>query len=170
MRTGDLIISIILHVAVILTFVISGPLTQKKKLELGDVMHIRLSAGQELKPQAPPVELKPIEIPSPIQMDEPIVPVMEVASKTQKAIVNKPKPKPKPEKKEQYQPQTEKGDQNRTGQEGGKKDISDELSSGSRFGGASIDNASFSYPYWFDQAFSKIERNWTNPVFSNSKI
>ncbi|MCX6827139.1 MAG: TonB C-terminal domain-containing protein, partial [candidate division Zixibacteria bacterium] len=52
----------------------------------------------------------------------------------------------------------------------GQKDISENLGAGSPFGGAAVDNASFDYPYWFVQAFSKIERNWNNPVYANRPL
>ncbi len=48
--------------------------------------------------------------------------------------------------------------------------MSNNLGVGSPFGGAAVDNASFKYPYWFVQAFSKIERNWSNPVYANQPL
>ena len=35
---------------------------------------------------------------------------------------------------------------------------------GTPFRGATIDNATFNYPYWFTQAFNKISGNFRNPV------
>ncbi|RKX17088.1 MAG: hypothetical protein DRP35_11530, partial [Candidatus Zixiibacteriota bacterium] len=40
----------------------------------------------------------------------------------------------------------------------------------SPFAGATIDNASFNYPYWFTQAFNKIRRNWRNPISADIPI
>jgi TonB family protein len=33
-----------------------------------------------------------------------------------------------------------------------------------------VDNASFDYPYWFTQAFYKIQSNWRNPVSADYSI
>jgi len=167
MKPGDLIISIILHLAVLSAFLISSPFKPKVNTDLGDVVRVRLT-GMPASEQPPPKEIKPVELPSPIEVDEPVVPVMEVASATKAAVIEKPKPKPK--QKEKYQPKSEQGEEERAGKEGGTKDVSKDLGAGSKFGGATIDNASFTYPYWFDQAFSKIERNWTNPVYANTKL
>ena len=41
---------------------------------------------------------------------------------------------------------------------------------GSPFAGATIDNVTFNYPYWFTQAFNKILRNWRNPVAADGAI
>ncbi len=170
MKPGDLIVSIILHLAVILAFVISSPFKPKVNTDLGDVVRVRLTGMPAPQQEAPPKEIKPVELPSPIDAEEPVVPVMEMASVNKAAVIEKPKPKPKPKKKEEYHSQAEKGKEERAGKEGGTKDVSKDLGAGSKFGGATIDNASFTYPYWFDQAFSKIERNWTNPVYANTKL
>ena len=42
--------------------------------------------------------------------------------------------------------------------------------SDSPFAGVTIDNASFSYPYWFTQAFNKIRSNWRNPISADIPI
>ncbi|RKX27418.1 MAG: hypothetical protein DRP47_06590, partial [Candidatus Zixiibacteriota bacterium] len=44
------------------------------------------------------------------------------------------------------------------------KEIETSGVSGSPFAGATIDNASFNYPYWFTQTFNKIAVNWKNPI------
>lgn len=169
MKGTDLLISLILHVALVMTFLIASPFKPRVNMDLGDVMRVKLAAMPMQSETPPRQEMKPVEIPSPVIEDEPIVPVMEVASATKAAVIEKPKPKKK-EEPEKYQPKADKSDEVREGQEGGKKDVSENLGAGSKFAGATIDNASFTYPYWFTQAFSKIERNWSNPVYANTEL
>jgi TonB family protein len=45
-----------------------------------------------------------------------------------------------------------------------------ETGGGTPFAGAIIDNATFDYPYWFTQAFYKIQSNWRNPVAADYSI
>jgi TonB family protein len=163
----DLLLSFLLHFVVIIAMVVSAPFKARVNTDLGDVIRVNLtSLPASLKPQAQ----EPVAVPTPIVADDPVVPITEVASVTQAKPLPKPKPKPEEKKDDTYRPKTETGDQDRSGIENGQKDVSENLSSGSKFGGAAVDNASFDYPYWFVQAFGKIERNWTNPVYANRPI
>jgi TonB family protein len=162
----DLLYSFLLHFIVIIAMVISTPFKPKVRTNFGEVITVNLTAMPMIStPQA----IEPMPIPTPIVVDEPVTPVMEVASINKAAAIDKPKPKKKKEDKP-YRPKAETGQTDRTGAEEGQKDVSENLNSGSRFGGASVDNASFNYPYWFTQAFIKIERNWSNPVYANQAL
>ena len=161
----DLLLSFLIHFVIVIAMVISSPFKPKVNTDLGEVIQVNLSA---IQPSFAPPEPEPIEIPQQIVANEPVVPVTEIASVVETKPIEKPKPKPK--KDDTYIPKPVKGDTEQAGTKDGQKDVSENLNSGSKFGGASIDNASFDYPYWFVQAFSKIERNWRNPVFSNRPL
>ena len=165
----DLALSFLLHFAVILTLVILTPFKPQFKIDMGDVINVSLTALPAAQPQ--PEVMEPVSIPTPVTADEPVAVVTETKSVTEAKPVEKPKPKPKEKKKDDsYKPKAETGKENKAGLENGQKDVSSNLGAGSKFGGAAIDNASFNYPYWFVQSFSKIERNWTNPVYASEPI
>jgi len=164
----DLLLSFLIHFVIVIAMVISSPFKPKINTDLGDVIQVNLKTFA-----APVANHKPevSPIPERILADEPVVPVTEIASVVEaKPITEKEQDKPKPEKDNTYDPDAAKADNEQAGTTDGQKDVSENLSSGSKFGGASIDNASFDYPYWFVQAFGKIERNWRNPVFSNQPL
>ncbi|MCP4704134.1 MAG: TonB C-terminal domain-containing protein [candidate division Zixibacteria bacterium] len=166
----DLLLSFLIHFIIVIAMVISSPFKPKVNTDLGDVIQVNLRTFTA--PAAAP-EPEPIEIPQEIVADEPVVTTPEIASVIEAKPIDKPKPekpKPKPIKNNDYNPDALKEDKEQSGTKDGQKDVSENLSSGSKFGGAAIDNASFDYPYWFVQAFSKIERNWRNPVFSNQPL
>ena len=163
----DLLLSFLLHFLVVIAMVISSPFKPRVRTDIGDVIKVNLAyMPASLKPPAP----EPVAIPQQVIADEPLVPITEVASVTKAKPITKPKPKPKPDKDDTYHREAETGKDDQPGLENGQKDITDNLGAGSKFGGAAIDNASFDYPYWFVQAFGKIERNWSNPVFSNQPL
>jgi len=163
----DLVLSFLLHFLAILTLVVLTPFKPQIKVDMNDVINVRLAALPPAQPQQEVME--PVTIPQPVVADEAIAVVTETKSVTEaKPVESKPKPKPKED--DSYKPQAEKGTEDKAGLENGQKDVSDNLGSGSKFGGAAIDNASFDYPYWFVQAFGKIERNWTNPVYASKPI
>ncbi len=164
----DLLLSFLLHFVFVIAMVVSSPFKPKVNTDLGEVIQVKLRA----MPAAATPEPVPITPPQQIVADEPVVPITEVASVNEaKPIIDK-KPKPdKPSPKDKpYESKPTKGDEEQAGIKDGQKDVSENLNAGSKFGGAAIDNASFDYPYWFVQAFSKIERNWRNPVFSNQPL
>lgn len=166
----DLLLSFVLHFLIVMAMIISSPFKPKVNTDLGgEVIQVKLRPMLS-KSVAPAPE--PVEIPQQVVADEPVVPITEVASVVEAKPIDKPKPKPekKPEKDKTYDPKPLKGDEEQAGIKDGQQDVSENLSSGSKFGGAAIDNASFDYPYWFVQAFDKIERNWRNPVFSNQPL
>ncbi|UCD95508.1 MAG: TonB family protein [Candidatus Zixiibacteriota bacterium] len=161
----DIVLSFLLHFLVIISLVIATPFKPHIRTDLSEVITVSLAAmPAQIQPQAP----EPVAIPKAVVEDEPIAFVPEAKS------VDKVKPVKKPKEKERkddtYQPKAETGAETQPGLGEGLKDVSGNLGAGSKFGGAAIDNAAFDYPYWFVQAFSKIERNWSNPVFANSPL
>jgi len=167
MRT-DFLLSFLVHFVLIIILVISTPFRPKIRTDMSEVITVNLtSLPASLQPQSKP---EPVTIPQAIEADEPEVSIPEMASVTETKPIEKPKPKPKKPKDDTYRPKTEPGDQDQAGLPDGQKDVSQNLGSGSKFGGAAIDNASFDYPYWFVQAFGKIERNWSNPVYANQPL
>jgi len=163
----DFLLSFLLHFVVVVAMIISAPFRPHVKTDFGDVIKVNL---RSIPPSAAKPSSEKISIPAPQISDRPPVPVAEVAAKTKAKPINKPKPKPEKKKNDTYQPDAEKGKTDQTGLPDGQKDVSENLGTGSKFGGAAIDDASFDYPYWFVQAFDKIERNWSNPIYANQPL
>jgi len=165
----DLIYSLVLHVSIAVALVVITPFQPQINTDLGEVINVRLAAmpiTQQVNVQPAPT----VEIPQAISAESELAVLPDPTSIT-KAKKIKPKEKPKPKQKDKpYQPQNEKGKEDVAGKTDGEKDVSDEVMSGSKFGSAAVDNASFNYPYWFVQAFTKIEFNWRNPIYSSQPI
>lgn len=165
----DLILSVILHVTVFVAVIAITPFQPKINTDIGEIISVRLASlpyqeNKELAPAQPTVMPKAV-------VEEPelaMVPDTKPSAKEKKVKAKETKKKPA-DKPKPYQPKTEKGDSAKTGTADG-KDVSENLGPGSRFGSALVDNASFDYPYWFVQAFSKIEYNWSNPIFSGQPM
>ena len=79
---------------------------------------------------------------------------------------SEPKPKPEPKPKKTKPKKTKPASETKPSgtAQGESKEIETSGVSGSPFAGATIDNASFNYPYWFTQTFNKIAVNWKNPI------
>ena len=165
----DYIFSFLLHFFFLVLLLIMAPLQPRINTDLGDVIRVNLASMPALQPE--PAKPEPIVVPQAVEADEPVTPIPDqLATVTEAKKIEKPKPKPKENKPKEYKPDTEKGANNKAGSESGQKDVSGNLQAGSKLSGASVDNASFNYPYWFVQAFSKVERNWTNPVYANQPL
>ncbi len=163
----DFILSLVLHVIFIIAMVISAPFKPRVKTDLGEVISVHLAslpAPKEIKP------MEPVVIPQAIAMEEDfaVVPSPKTIDKPKKIEEKKKEPI---KKDDTYIPKTQEGDKEQAGvTKEGQKDVTQNLGVGSAFSGAAVDNASFDYPYWFVQAFSKIEQNWRNPVFANRPL
>jgi protein TonB len=99
--------------------------------------------------------------------DLPEIPIDDPTSVDRPKEVEKPKPKPK-----QETPPTRPSDKPQSGGGAGDKKEIDVSGSGagSPFATATIDNASFDYPYWFTQAFNKIAGNFRNTVVIDGSV
>ena len=160
----DYLISILLHLIVVLTMVVSVPFKPRIKTDLGDIIRVNLASMPRSMMPGPE---KPAVIPKATTTEKIATPITTNKSADKAKAIEKAKKKKEDKKKK---PGTEVGKEDKFGTADGQKDVSDNLGPGSIFGGASIDNANFDYPYWFVQAFNKIERNWRNPVYAQQSL
>ncbi|MDF1546108.1 MAG: TonB family protein [bacterium] len=155
----DFILSAIVHAVLIIATVVSSPFDKKKTLDFDEVIRVSLTA-QPMPAVEEPVAVTPPSTPEPVIEELPDIPVSDPTTQPKAEVPEKPKPKP--EKPKQKPPV--KNNKNAAKPEGDGKIESPQTAAGSPFAGATIDNASFDYPYWFTQAFNKIRSNWRNPV------
>jgi protein TonB len=164
MTRKDIIFSVILHVLIVAATVVSSPFGSKH-VPFDDVIRVNLTAlpASELPPQAMELPPEPVT-PKALQEEPEEIPLENPEAQPETDIKPPEEEKPKPEKKEEktYQPKAETGEKNQAGKAEGEKEV--ESAAGTPFGGAAVDNASFDYPYWFTQAFYKIQSSWRNPV------
>lgn len=156
--------SFMVHFLLVAALIVSSPFRPRVKLDMSDVIKVSLMS----MPFSPTLKTQPAVIPKPVAPEDQTALMPDTKSTSKAKPIDKPKPKKKVDKRKKTA--IEKGLEEKTGTESGTKDISDNLGVGSPFGGAAVDNASFDYPYWFVQAFSKIERNWSNPVYANQPM
>jgi len=162
----DVVLSVILHLAIVVATVISSPLTVRQR-QYDDVIKVALVAAPPMT-NLPPEPLPPLQTPKAIA-DEPVEIPIDQPESAPITEIDKPKPEPPPkEEKKPYQPMAETGDVEQTGDTEGASEV--EASGGTPFSGTSVDNASFDYPYWFTQAFYKIQSNWRNPIAADYSI
>jgi len=165
----DLFFSVILHLGLILMLTAFNPFSVAMRPSF-DAVTVNLISPPPLgDPELiKGNEIPEVTIPQAIVEDEAYIPLSKPESNLEKQEIKKPKetPKPEPDRDAGYQGRVEQGDQN---QKGG-ADVSDQLGPGSKFGSVTVDNANFNYPYFFHQAFGKIQRNWSNPVNANREL
>ncbi len=154
----DIFLSLLLHVAIVTATVVSAPFEIKKGRFYDEIVRVSLTS----LPARMPAQV-PVSIPQALSEVLPDIPI-EAPTTAKKAVV-KPKSNNKGDNK------TRSRTTNRTASMGDKKEIeSSATSGGSPFEGATIDNTSFNYPYWFTQTFNKIASNWRNPVVSDATL
>jgi TonB family protein len=173
MSKADYALSLALHILLLITVALLSSYTPRVSTNVEDVINI------SLRPFAPaPQTIQPPEqvaerpsIPQAVEADDEIAYLPEARTiKDEKEVQPKPKEEPKEEKPETYQPEAVSGPETVAGvATDSTTDVSENLA-GSRFGGMAVDNASFDYPYWFDVAVMKIERNWRNPVYYSEPL
>ncbi|UCC43462.1 MAG: energy transducer TonB [Candidatus Zixiibacteriota bacterium] len=165
----DYALSIGLHLVIIVATLASSPFAVKR-IDPGEVIRVSLHAAppteviqpQPVAPQVPKaVEAEPEEIP----LDDP--------TSADEAAIDEPQEEPEPEpeeeeKPESYQPRADAGGADQTGLDSGQTEV--EAAGGTPFAGATVDDASFDYPYWFTQALYKIQSDWRNPVAADYSI
>lgn len=154
----DIIISVIIHVMVITALWASGQFINGHTINPEDVMKVSLVSLPELAP-SPPTSAPPM-----VKSSEPPVTVPNAKAKS---IATKPKTKPK-EKPKARRDISPKEEAEQVAAEEAQLEINQPA--GSPFGGATVDNASFDYPYWFTQAFYKIQTNWHNPIDADGPL
>jgi TonB family protein len=162
----DLIFSVIFHVFVVGALYASGEIIPGHKIDLGEVVRVSLVSLPDMPPSMqPPTD--PLSVPKAVKTETPPEPVPDAGAKAINAAPKKKEP-PKAKVKKPYQSKATSGDQDQAGSENGNTDIAQ--GSGSPFAGATVDNASFNYPYWFNQVFYKINTNWRNPIDADGAI
>ncbi len=163
----DIILSLILHVIVFGLAVFSAPFNGAARFDQGQVIRIRAVAMPDFSPPASePVAIAPPVVPQALPEEAPEIPISDPTTVTEPKKVEKPKPKPE-------KPATQQPAQANAGASGGngKKEIDVSGSGpGSPFAGATIDNASFDYPYWFTQTFNKLASNFRNTVVIDGRV
>lgn len=152
-------LSLGLHVAVITALLLAGTMAGNKTFKPGEIIKVSLTASF-------PGQVAPVMTPA-----KPVTPAVAkptpLPAKGAKAISDGKK-KPPPAKK---QSGVRKGEEARFEAERANNEIvSDATGTGSPFAGATVDNLSFDYPYWFEQTFSKIQSNWINTVEVDGEI
>ncbi|MDD4052280.1 MAG: energy transducer TonB [candidate division Zixibacteria bacterium] len=163
--TRDLVYSIILHVALILMVTMLNPFVAAMRPKF-DAVTVNLIS---LPPLGNPALLRgdnlKASVPQKTVEEKTAVPIATPESKAKTKKTDKKKETAKPARDTKYKGDAAKGE----GAEGG-KDVTGQLGPGSKFGTVSVDNAGFDYPYYFIQAFGKIQQNWANPVAANQPL
>lgn len=159
----DVLFSALIHIGIIAATVISSPLTPRSPFDFDEVIRVTITSPSDLLP-AEPVPLEPIPVPSAASEPDPEISIDDPTTAPETVIPEKPPLKPKPKKKTKSAPGPSKDQGNATDQ------VEAPTGNSSPFSGATIDNASFNYPYWFTQAFNKIAGNFRNPVAYDGRL
>ncbi len=164
----EIIFSLILHLVVFALVVFSAPFNSAARFEPGEVIRIRAVSMPDFSPpSAEPVAIAPPVVPQALPEDVPEIPISDPATVTEPKEVEKPKPKPK---KPANQTQPAQADTGGSGSNGKTEIDVSGSGPGSPFAGATIDNASFDYPYWFTQTFNKLAANFRNTVVIDGRV
>lgn len=165
----DIFLSLLLHLTVVLFTLLSSPFDSRKMIDYGDVIRVRAVALPGFSPAASGPD-EPVAIPKAID-DEPVeIPIDEPTAVDEPKPVTKPEAKPKPEKESPGTDEQAAADESAASLGNGRAAEIDAAGAGSPFAGATIDNASFEYPYWFTQAFNKMANNWRNTVVYDGSL
>jgi len=161
------VFSMFLHIVAFGAAFLSSPFEHEKKVDLGEVIKVSLKSMSDI--QKPTLEPEPISVPKPKLQDDAVeIPLDDPRTIKTKKEVKKPEEKPKPEPETQKKEKTPTTAQTTEPQE---KEIETKSADvGQMFAGATVSNQNFDYPYWFDQAFSKIQSNMRNTVSSDSPL
>ncbi len=162
--TREIGLSVALHLLIIAALLISAPFGAKKQSMFDEVVKVTLTAPSAV-PSAQPPAPAPIAVPQ-AEVDESFdVPIskpdeVKEAAKLPDKPKDKPKPKPKPKPAQQPTKPAENTDNQEAGGANSGREVDTPGGAGSPFAGATVDNVSFDYPYWFTQAFNKIGGNY----------
>ncbi len=164
----DFIYSLVLHVGLLLTITMLNPFAIGLRPDMESVAVNIISMPPLGDPELIKGSMPDIVIPQATIEDIAEIPISKPESKTELKPVEKKEetPKPKPKKDTGYKGQADKAEDSQAGG----TDVTDQIGAGTQFGSVAVDNASFQYPYYFIQAFGKIQRNWSNPVAANQPL
>jgi protein TonB len=164
----EILFSLILHLVIFAFAVVSSPFSSSRPFDYDDIIRVRAVSLPDFSlSAAEPTAVEPLAIPEAMPEEVPEIPIDDPTTVTEPKKVEKPKPQPPKQTNNKKPSETQQ-----TGTSGnGKKEINLAGSgSGSPFAGATIDNASFDYPYWFTQAFNKIAGNFRNTVVIDGTV
>ena len=167
----EIVYSVLLHTVVLVLTVFSSPFDTGSKPDYTEVIRVSLLASEEVYPVSEEAEPVIIQTPAAMPKELPEIPIGEPTTSDEAPVDEEPEPEPepKPEGPPETTPTVTRSEA--AGDGGGEEEIHSPVTGGrSPFAGATIDNASFSYPYWFTQAFNKILRNWRNPVAADGAV
>jgi TonB family protein len=165
----DFIYSVLLHAGLLILITMLNPFAMRMARDFESVAVNIITMPPIGDPALIKASMPEITIPQATIDDEAIVPISKPESKTELKPVEKketPKPKDKPRRDTGYKGQAAKAESTQAGG----ADVSDQIGPGTDFGSVAVDNANFQYPYYFVQAFGKIQRNWSNPVAANQPL
>ena len=176
----DLIFSLALHAGVVALTLLASPFDINGQPDYDDVIQVELISGFpaaaiESEPVAPPPEPVEVTIPPAVEEEPPDIPIGEPETSDEAVMeeeveVEEPEVEPPPVQSVVEQPTQQRVTADAAADNGLGEIHSPATAGSSPFAGATIDNASFNYPYWFTQAFNKIRRNWRNPVAADGVI
>lgn len=160
--------SLLLHLIIIAATMVIAPFEIKKNYPYDEVIRVSLtSLPQRQLPPVQPQAIPPTPIPEALTDVLPEIPIDAPSTVKKAATLTKKK---KPKKKKQPAPQKTVSPATNQTEKTEQTIETPATGSGSPFQGATIDNASFNYPYWFTQAFNKIAGNWRNPVMYDGTL
>lgn len=159
----DFLFSLLLHAGLILGITMLNPFTVTTHPKFESVAVNIISLPPLGNPDLIKSGVQKISIPQQTAKEQKAVP-LPIPSKTKKQNADK-KASPKAKNNAGYVNDSKKGAEAQTG-----IDVGEALGPGSKFGSVAIDNADFNYPYYFIQAFDKIQQNWSNPVAANQPL
>jgi TonB family protein len=168
-----------LHILLVGGILILSPMTFRTPPDFSQVVQVNLVSMPMASPQAAitPQPVTPTAPPAALVEEIEDIPVSDPVTKPVAEIEKpkeKPKPKPaKPKEKPKAKPQVDAskaqaGERTQPGTADGNVEV--QAPAGSLISGASVDNASFQYPYWFDLAWSKLAQNFRIPFAVDGKI
>lgn len=170
----DIILSLSLHLIIIAAVMWSSPFAKTRPFDYDQVIKVRAvampagtppSAGQPVAVSRPVIPKTVAEAPPEIPIDQPTSNKKPFPEKKAKPTQSKPKPNQNANQDKTADTTTA------TGTADGQTEIDvPSTGVGSPFGGATIDNASFDYPYWFTQTFNKIAGNWRQTIAIDGSV
>lgn len=173
----DLVFSIVAHAVIILGILFLSPLEFRKPKPFGEVIRVSAVSMSELTPSEAEMT-EPPQIPRAMEAEEPDIPVSKPVSEPEAKVEKKktPTPKkkqdkptpPKPADNTLKNPDAVKGDVTQSGTKEGSTEV--KAPAGGPFTGATVDNAAFNYPFWFNLAWGKIRQNFRVPVSIDGKV
>ena len=152
----DVLYSVFLHLGIVMLVLLSSPFSpQTQSFDYGDVIKIK---AVYIPKNVAQKTVAPISVPKALPEESVEIPIDKPTSIKDEVKIDKPKPK----KVQQTENQNNESTGSSTGTENEIETTNTDT--GSPFAGATVDNASFDYPYWFVQAFNKINFNFKKTV------